>query len=148
MHCHPALTSQSISWVSPCAIIECVWSSTIMNLHESAFHYREGWGSWVLETVYSLSGSSPSSHSIITTLARSYIKHRREDLEDGHFAACLPSPVLLTQLAGISSQRCLIITGLVIIVGMAKRHYKNVSSMWLVSKEHKHGAKTQTWVDV
>jgi hypothetical protein len=76
------------------------------------------------ETVYSLGGSSPPTHSIITTLARSYIKHRREDLEDGHFAACPPSPVLLKQLAGISRQRCVIITGLVIIVGMAKRRYK------------------------
>lgn len=81
-------------------------------------------------------------HSIITTLARSYIKHRREDLEDGHFAACPPSLVLLTQLVGVSRRRCLIITSLV-IVGMAKRRYKNVSTMWLVSKEHKHGAKTQ-----
>lgn len=60
----------------------------------------------------------PPSHSIITTLARSYIKHRREDLEDGHFAVCPSRPLLLTQLAGISRQRCLIITGLVIIVGM------------------------------
>jgi len=98
---------------------------------------RDG-GSWVLETVYSLSGSPTPSHSIITTLARSYIKHRREDLEAGHFAAFPPSPVLLTHLAGISRQRCLIITGLVIVVGMAKRHYKNVSTMWLVSKDHKH----------
>jgi hypothetical protein len=95
------------------------------------------------ETVYSLSGSPPPSHSIVTTLARSYIKHRREDLEVGHFAACTPGPGLLTQLAGIPRQRCLIITGIVIIVGMAKRSYENVSTIWLVSKDHKIGAKKQ-----
>jgi hypothetical protein len=66
-----------------------------------------------------------------------YQKLEREDLDIGHFVSRSRDP------AAVPRQRCLIITDIVIVAGMAKHRYKNMSSMWPASKDYTDRAKSQ-----